>query len=353
VLAIVGGASWWRWNSQSTEVSGPPTIAVLPLANMSGDPGLQYFADGTTENVIANLARSPQIKVVARTSTDAYKGKSVDIRQIGKELGARYVLEGSVQKSAEKMRIVAQLIDARNGDHVWAETFDRQGSDPLALQDEVSESVVKTLAGDTGLIKKKQYEDEWGKDTARLDEWDYYLRGHELIERFTKEDTNKAAQIWEEGLAKYPDSALLKVKLGWASYERWFHGWSADANGEAQKAIRYAQEALAAPGAPPLALGLAHWLRGVAAGDIEGDYERAVSEFRTAIKLMPDTLNTRLNLSFYLLGTGKPDEAIATLDWLGPKGKSDPSLTWGYCNLGLAYFFKKSYASRNSARTYN
>jgi adenylate cyclase len=227
---------------------------------MSGDPGLQYFADGTTENVIANLARSPQIKVVARTSTDAYKGKSVDIRQIGKELGARYVLEGSIQKSAEKMRIVAQLIDTRNGDHVWAETFDRQGSDPLALQDEVSESVVRTLAGDTGLIKKKQYEDEWGKDTARLDEWDYYLRGHELLQRFTKEDTNKAAQIWEEGLAKYPDSALLKAKLGWASYQRWFHGWSADASGEAQKAIRYAQEALAAPGAPPLALGLAHWL---------------------------------------------------------------------------------------------
>ena len=205
LLAVAGGAGWWRWTSVSITASGPPTIAVLPLANMSGDPGLQYFADGTTENLIALLARSPQIKVVARTSTDAYKGKSIDIRQIGKELGARYILEGSVQKSAEKLRIVAQLIDARNGEHVWAEHFDRESADPLALEDEVSDSIVKTLAGDEGLIKKKQYEEEWGKDTARLDEWDYYLRGHEFFIRFTKEGMDKAAQIWGEGLKKYPE----------------------------------------------------------------------------------------------------------------------------------------------------
>jgi adenylate cyclase len=168
VLAIIVGAGWWGWNSRFVAISGPPTIAVLPLANMSGDPGLQYIADGTTENLIATLSRSPQIKVVARTSTDAYKGKSVDIRQIGKELGARYVVEGSVQKSADKLRIVAQLIDARNGEHVWAEHFDRQSSDPLALQDEVTDSIVKTLAGDSGLIKKKQSRalgDAWGPDS--------------------------------------------------------------------------------------------------------------------------------------------------------------------------------------------
>ena len=270
VLAVIVGAGWWGWNSQFVAISGPPMIAVLPLANMSGDPGLQYIADGTTENLIATLSRSPQIKVVARTSTDAYKGKSVDIRQIGKELGARYVLEGSVQKSADKLRIVAQLIDARNGEHVWAEHFDRQSSDPLALQDEVTDSIVRTLAGDTGLIKKKQYEDEWGKDTARLDEWDYYLRGHELFIKYNRDDMDKAVQIWEEGLRKYPNSSLLKVKLGWASYMRWLNGWTADAERESQTAIRYAQEALAANRASPLAVGLAHWLR----GDQYGDWRR-------------------------------------------------------------------------------
>ena len=341
--AVAGGASWWRSTSVSITGSGPPTIAVLPLANMSGDPGLQYFADGTTENLIALLARSPQIKVVARTSTDAYKGKSIDIRQIGKELGVRYILEGSVQKSAGKLRIVAQLIDARNGEHVWAEHFDRESADPLALEDEVSDSIVKTLAGDEGLIKKKQYEDEWGKDTARLDEWDYYLRGHELFMRFSKEDMDKAAQIWGEGLRKYPDSTLLKAKLGWANYQRWFHGWTADPQHESQSALRYAQEVLEANGPPPLAVALAHWLRGALYGDVQGDYERAVSEYRIAIKLMPSELMPKTDIAFYLVGAGKPDEAIATLDWLSHESKDNPALSGGFCNLAMAHFVKKEY----------
>ena len=318
-------------------------IAVLPLANMSGDPGLQYIADGTTENLIATLSRSPQIKVVARTSTDAYKGKSVDIRQIGKELGARYVLEGSVQKSADKLRIVAQLIDARNGEHVRAEHFDRQSSDPLALQDEVTDSIVRTLAGDAGLIKKKQYEDEWGKDTARLDEWDYYLRGHELFLKFNRDDMDKAVQIWEEGLRKYPNSSLLKVKLGWASYMRWLNGWTADAERESQTAIRYAQEALAANRASPLAVGLARWLRGDQYGD-GGDYERAVSELTLVIKLMPSDMAPKADLAYSLIAAGKPDEAIASLDWLGPQAASDQLGSQGFWWLGLARFIKKDYA---------
>ena len=344
VLAVIVGAGWWGWNFRSVAISGPPTIAVLPLANMSGDPGLQYIADGTTENLIATLSRSPQIKVVARTSTDAYKGKSVDIRQIGKELGARYVLEGSVQKSADKLRIVAQLIDARNGAHVWAEHFDRQSSDPLALQDEVTDSIVKTLAGDAGIIKKKQYEDEWGKDTARLDEWDYYLRGHELYFKFNRDDLDKAVQIWEEGLRKYPNSALLKVKLGWASYLRWLNGWTADAEREGQTAIRYAQEALAANRASPLAVGVAHHLRGALYGDLGGDYERAVSELRLVLRLMPSDMAPKADFAFYLIAAGKPDEAIASLDWLGPEAARDQLGSLGFYYLGLAYFVKKDYA---------
>ena len=280
----MASAGWWRWNSRSAEVAGPPTVAVLPLANISGDPDLKYFADGTTEKFVTNLARSPQIKVVARTSTEAYRGKPIDIRQVGRELGARYVLQGSIQKGSDKLRIVAQLIDARSGEHIWAETFDRQSADALALQDEVSDSIVRTLAGDAGLIKKKQYEEAWGKDAAQLDEWDYYLRGHELFARYNKEDMNKAVQIWEQGLSKYPDSALLKVKLGWAHYQRWFFGWTADSQREAEMASQFAEQVLASNRTPPLAMALAHWLRGYVYGDIEGDYERAVNEEKIAIR---------------------------------------------------------------------
>jgi adenylate cyclase len=116
-----------------------PLLAVLPFANLSGDPKLDYFADGVTETLIASLARQSDIRVIARTSSEVYKGKSEDIRQIGRELGAHYVLEGSVQKSSEKVRIISQLIDARTGDHVWAERYDREGADALALQDVVTE----------------------------------------------------------------------------------------------------------------------------------------------------------------------------------------------------------------------
>jgi adenylate cyclase len=310
---------------------------------MSGDPGLQYFADGTTENLIANLARSPQIRVIARTSTDAYKNKSVDIRQIGKELGVRYILEGSVQKNADKVRIVAQLIDARNGDHVWTDRFDRRGSDPLALQDEVTGKIVQALAGDAGLIKKKQYEDAWGKDTAQLDEWDYYLRGHEEFLRFAKEDMDKAAEIWEEGLKKFPDSPLLKIKLGWAYYERWFQGWGADPQRDIETAFRYAQEVMGTNRAPPLATALGHWLLGYLYGDYKGDYERAVMEERTAIKLMPTELSPKADLAYYLAVSGKPDEAISSLDWLGSEALNDQFGSHGYYWLGLAHFIKGNY----------
>ena len=161
--------------------------------------------------------------------------------------------------------------------------------------------------------------------------------------KFNKDDMDKAVQIWEEGLRKYPNSALLKVKLGWASYNRWLFGWTADAQREGQTAIRYAQEALAANRSSLLAAGLAHWLRGDLYGDVEGDYERAVGELRIASKLMPVEIGPKIDPTNYLILGGKPDEAITELNWLTPDGKSDRLLAPGFCNLGLAHFVKKEY----------
>jgi adenylate cyclase len=197
--------------------SGLPFLAVLPFANMSGETNFDYFADGVTETLIASLSRSPQFRVVARTSSDSFKGKKEDIRQIGRQLGARYIVEGSVQKSSNKMRIVAQLIDASTGGHVWAERYDREGTDALALQDEIAEKVIASIGGDAGLLKKREYERAWGKDRATLEEYDYYLRGHQLFYRFTKEDTLQAIAIWQEGLTKFPNSSLLRIELGWGT----------------------------------------------------------------------------------------------------------------------------------------
>jgi TolB-like protein/class 3 adenylate cyclase len=204
VALILAGISAWYFylrepeatpSATPTAAAGAPIVAVLPFSNMSSDAAMGYFADGVTETLIAGLSRSPNLRVIARTSTDAYKGKAVDIRQIGRELGAQYVLEGSVQKGGDKLRIVAQLINAISGEHVWAERYDREGSDALELQDEVTEKIIGSLAGSTGLVKKKEYERAWGKDSASLEEYDHYLRGHQLFLRFTKEDTLQAITL--------------------------------------------------------------------------------------------------------------------------------------------------------------
>ena len=197
-----------------------PSIAVLPFDDLSPDKSLGYLGDGMSEDIITMLSRFPDLSVIARNSSFVYKGKPVDIRQVGRDLNVDYALEGSVRKEADQIRITAQLIDTETGKHVWAERYDKTGKDPLALQDEVTGKIVGAMTGEKGQVKQGQYRDAWGKDTADLGEYDYYLRGHDVFMNATsKEENDRAGQIWEEGLAKYPDSNLLKVKLGFYHFD--------------------------------------------------------------------------------------------------------------------------------------
>ena len=200
-----------------------PSVAVLPFDDLSADQNLGYLGDGVAEDIITALSRFPDLVVVARGSSFAYKGKAVDMRQVGKELGVGYVLEGSVRKDSEKLRIVAQLIDARTGEHVWAERFDRSGMDPWALQDEVTGMIVSAMTGEKGALKQAQYRQAWGKGATTLEEYDYYLRGHDQLMKYTKEGIERSGEIWREGLAKFPSSPLLSVKLGWHHMIRALH----------------------------------------------------------------------------------------------------------------------------------
>jgi TolB-like protein/class 3 adenylate cyclase len=339
LVAILAGAGAWYFYPRPNPPTGPATIAVLPLSNMSGDPSLQYFADGTTEDLIAGLSRSPYIRVVARTSTDAYKDKPIDIRQIGKELGARYIVEGSVQKGGDTMRIVAQLIDATTGEHVWAERYDREGSDPLILQDDVTTKIINAVSGEQGLIRKKEYEEAWGKDSSSLVEYDYYLRGHDLYGRFTKEDTERAIQVWGEGLAKYPDSALLKIKLGWGYDQRYIGGWSTDSTKDLETAFRYAQQGLAG-NPPPLAKGLGHWLMADLLAVYKRDFDKAMQELELVRRLMPNDFAPIAGEGNIPVQAGKPEVTIAALKNITPQ---DPEAMYGYAFLSWAYFAVKDY----------
>ena len=171
VAMVVGGAAIWLIVLRPAELPTAsltvPSIAVLPFDNMGGDQTSTYFGDGVAEDIISMLARSPDVSVVARNSSFTYKGKATDVRQIGKELGVGYVLEGSVRKDADKVRIVAQLVDSRTGEHVWAERFDKTGTDPWALQDEVTGKIIGALAGERGQLKRAQYREVLGQGRFR------------------------------------------------------------------------------------------------------------------------------------------------------------------------------------------
>ena len=201
-----------RHEAPSTQAvsSTVPAVAVLPFDDLSADQNLGYFGDGVAEDIITALSRFPDLVVVARSSSLAYKGKGVDIRQVGRELGVGYVVEGSVRKDGDKLRIVSQLIDTKNGEHVWAERFDRTGTNPWELQDEVTGMIVSAMTGDPRALKQAQYRQTWGKGATTLEEYDYYLRGHDQYIRYTKEGIERSGEIWREGLAKFPSSTSAK-----------------------------------------------------------------------------------------------------------------------------------------------
>ena len=175
-----------------------PALAVLPLTNMSGDPEQEYFADGLTEDLITALAAWRSFPVIARNSTFAYKGTSQDVRQVASELGARYILEGSVRKGGNRVRITAQLIDASSGHHVWAEKFDRDLDDVFAVQDEITLRIAATVEPAVGKIERKR---SVVKPAKSLDAWDYYQRGMSELNTYTKTGSAQARVLFDQAIA--------------------------------------------------------------------------------------------------------------------------------------------------------
>jgi adenylate cyclase len=312
-LAAAGGYGLMR---SPSHLAGAhvPVIAVLPFDDMSPDKSLGYLGDGVSEDIITMLSRFPDLSVIARNSSFVYKGKPVDIRQVGRDLNVDYALEGSVRKDADQIRITAQLIDTQTGKHVWAERYDKAGRDPLALQDEVTAKIVGAMTGEKGQVKQGQYHEAWGKDAANLGEYDYYLRGHDIfMNANSKEDNDRAGRIWEEGLAKYPDSNLLKVKLGWYHMKAGWRWWSDDVAAEFRKAGELSRAVLAANNLSPQVKRLAHWLFAQVL-TTEGDFDRAATEADAAIALAPYDSSLIGDLSTVAIASGKPDKALEWID---------------------------------------
>ena len=252
-----------------------PSIAVLPFQNMSGDPEQAYFADGMVEDIITALSRFTSLFVIARNSSFTYKGRAVDIKQVGRELGVRYVLEGSVRKAAGRIRISGQLIEASSGAHLWAEKFDGALEDVFELQDAVTERVVGAIEPS---IKQAEINRARTKPTSNLDAYDYYLRAFQQSTLYTREGSDAALDYIRQAIALDPGYALAKAYLSVTYMLRWIQGWGAP--GDPEKGLAAAREAIVLGSDDPSVLRWAGHTLG-----FWGDYDRSIALLEKAARL--------------------------------------------------------------------
>jgi adenylate cyclase len=332
-LVLTGGA-WW-WFRPLEQATGPPAIAVLPFTNMSGDSAQDYLGAGVAEDIITLLSTFPTLRVVSRLSSFTYD-KPVKIQEVGRDLGVRYVVEGSVRRTADKVRVTAQLIDAKTGDHVWANRFDEETADVVALQEEVATKIYGSLAGLTGTIREDEEQVSWQKSAPSLDEYDYYLRGHDLFFRFTPEDNLRAQKVWQAGLAKYPGSALLRIKLAFTYFEPIVELWIKPSESDLDAAWRLGKEAEASQDKSRLEIWLCHWLMAQLYQWHDEDFERSVAEAEATIEMVPYDGLSRSILAGTLANAGKTDQAI---EWAEEAIRRAPNSPDGWQgNLAWAYY---------------
>jgi len=206
-------------------VTDQPSILVLPFNNMSGDPEQEYFSDGLTEDLITDLSKVHNLFVIARNSSFTYKDKAVNVQDVGREMGVKYVLEGSVRKAGGRVRVTAQLVDASSGGHIWADRYDRELQDIFALQDEVTQTIVTNLAVKIGRGERERLQD---RDTDNVQAYDYYLRGMEYYNRFSPQYNLKARELFDQAVKLDGNYTSAYTKYGWTFLTEWMMGWTND-----------------------------------------------------------------------------------------------------------------------------
>jgi adenylate cyclase len=303
-----------------------PSIAVLPFVNMSGDPKQEFFSDGITEDIITALSKLPMLFVIARNSTFTYKGKAVKVKQISEELGVQYVLEGSVQRSANRVRITAQLIDALTGHHIWAERYDRDLKDIFVLQDEVTSNILRAMQVKITEGEQALHHD---KGMRNLNCYLKLLEGQNYLNRFDIEGNNLARRTGEEALVMCPESSTAYYLLAATHMMDYWLGSGKSPQESIEKAIELAQKAIALDDAHPSPHGLLSFLY-----SIKREHAKALAEGERAVALDPSGSDVNAYYGLSLTFAGKPEEAIPSFQKairLNPFGP-----TWYFFNLGNA-----------------
>ena len=315
-----------------------PSIAVLAFTNMSGDPGQDYFSDGITEDIITGLSRFSELFVIARNSSFQFKGKSPDIRQVGRELGVRYVLEGSIRRAGDRVRISAQLIDAVTGAHRWAERYDRELKDVFAVQDEVSLAIVAILVAQ---VNKAEAERTLLKPPETWQAYDFFIRASDIYtamrSSFNVADVYEARQLFERSIALDPHYARAYAMLSYTHLFAWTYPLDEDhlSPTALERAHRLARKAVQLdPNLPIAHAHLGHVLT------FEGQHEQSVAEFEKAIALNPNFTDWRFGTT--LIRAGEPARAIQVVE---THMRYDPFYVPSVSGaLGLARYMLKEYS---------
>ena len=313
VLAVVIGI--WLLYPKSPKVDSPsvekatsplakqPSIAVLPFTNMSSDPEQEYFCDGIADQIINSIAKIPYITVIARNSSFAYKGKSVNVQQIAGDLGVRYILEGSLQRDNENVRINTQLIDAETGRHLWAENYDRKFDDIFSVQDEICKSImvalqVKLTMGDQARM---------GADTGNIKAYEKYLKAREHYLRRSWEETLVARQLFQEAIALDPEYAMAYIDVGWTYLDDIWLGMTKTPSESIAKAEEMVQKAISIRG---LTAAVNALLSGIHL--LKKDWEKAIAYGEKTVEQSPNRAGVHSMLGYALRSNGQYDEAISS-----------------------------------------
>jgi adenylate cyclase len=307
-----------------------PSIAVLPFENMSGDPEQEYFADGMVEEIITALSRFKSLFVIARNSSFTFKGRAVDIKEVGHRLGVRYVLEGSVRKALGKIRITGQLIDANTGAHIWADRFERDLTDVFALQDEVTVAVVSA-------IQPKLLQTEIARATRRRPEnltaYDFLLRAMQQFYLMTREGLAEAIKLAHHALELDPRFSFVAALAGLCHLNNVTLGYAIDPQLERREAIRLLRLALSTDDGDPDTLAWAAVTSAYMVGDCESEMEMA----DRAVALNPNSFVAWHARGWVYRTAGLPEEALRSFERAIRMSPVDPELHIAFVGMGYAF----------------
>ena len=312
-----------------------PSVAVLPFENMSGDVEQEYFADGMVEDIITGLSRSKSLFVISRHSSFTYKGKAVDIKQVGRELGVRYVLEGSVRKAGNRVRITGQLVDAATGNHIWADKYDSTLEDIFDLQDRVAMSVIGAIAPQ---LERAEIARAQRKPTENLQAYDYYLRALANIYRFTREANMEALKLTQMANNLDPDFAAPYAQGANCLLQRWAFGWSSGAE-DVTEARRLARRATQLDKDDPAVLAVA----GAVLAIFVGEVAEGASLLARAISLDPNLAVARIWNGYVQLRLGDGHAAIEQFQVGLRISPLDPRIYLAQNGIAAAYFILGRY----------